>query len=107
MPWKVRLALQVETDLQDILKWTKKQFGEKQANTYLQTITLAAQALKDGPDIPGVQRLSGIDSDARTLHVGRQGRKGRHFLVFRLGPQKTIDVLRLLHERMDLKRHVS
>ena len=44
-----------------------------------------------------------------TLHVARYGRKGRHFLLFRLGAEQEalcIDVLRILHDGMDLQRHV-
>ncbi|NBU77128.1 MAG: type II toxin-antitoxin system RelE/ParE family toxin, partial [Planctomycetes bacterium] len=39
------------------------------------------------------------------LHVARQGRAGRHFVVFRAAGSD-IDVLRLLHESMDLPRHL-
>ena len=42
-----------------------------------------------------------------TFHVARHGRKGRHFVVFKVAPQQTIEVLRLLHDSMDLARHVS
>jgi toxin ParE1/3/4 len=38
--------------------------------------------------------------------VARQGRRGRHFLVFRQIEDRCIDVLRLLHDGMDLARHI-
>ena len=41
-----------------------------------------------------------------TLHVARHGRKGRHFVVFRVAEGKIVEVLRLLHDSMDLARHV-
>jgi len=44
------------------------------------------------------------------FHVARGGRKGRHIILFRIGsPAKppTIDVLRLLHDAMDLPHHVK
>jgi toxin ParE1/3/4 len=44
------------------------------------------------------------------LHVARQGRSGRHFVVFRVGDsggQNAIDVLRILHDSMDVKRHLA
>jgi len=43
-----------------------------------------------------------------TLHVARGGRKGRHFILFRIDDsdgRRIIDVLRLLHDSMDLARH--
>ena len=43
------------------------------------------------------------------LHVARRGRQGRHFVLYRADSQAetpVIDVLRLLHDSMDLPRHV-
>ena len=43
------------------------------------------------------------------LHVARHGRKGRHFVMLRIGQDQrgeVIEVLRLLHDAMDLPRHV-
>jgi len=34
------------------------------------------------------------------------GRKGSHFVVFHAATKNTIDVLRVLHESMDLARHL-
>lgn len=59
-------------------------------------VRLAACAEADLLDIaPGI----------RTLHVARQGRKGRHLVMFRVAPERVIEVLRLLHDSMDLSRH--
>jgi len=44
-----------------------------------------------------------------TLHVARNSRKGRHFIMFRIGQAPggdVIEVLRLLHDAMDLERHL-
>ena len=80
-----------------------------QARTYADTLSAALKALSTGPAIPGVKERTGIGTNIRTLHVAREGRKGRHFVVFRVGNMKgrnVIDVLRLLHASMDLERHV-
>jgi toxin ParE1/3/4 len=45
-----------------------------------------------------------------TLHVARHGRRGRHFVAFRIGRiegREVIDVLRSLHDAMAFPRHVS
>jgi toxin ParE1/3/4 len=34
------------------------------------------------------------------------GRKGRHFVVFRIADAQTIDVIRLLHDSMDVAKHL-
>lgn len=107
MVWHVRLADQAELDLIDITIWTAENFGSRQADVYAETITLAIEALHDGPKIPGVKEREDIGPGIRTLHVARHGQKGRHFVVFKSAPQQTIEVLRLLHDSMDLTRHLS
>ncbi len=45
-----------------------------------------------------------------TLHVARRGRAGRHLVVYRIGGTEDpsiIEVIRLLHDSMDLSRHVD
>jgi toxin ParE1/3/4 len=105
--WTVRLGRLAEQDYIEIVRWTKKSFGEAQARTYSETVSLAIQALKDGPDILGNKLRDEIEPGIRTLHVARSGRKGRHLVVFRVGGEQIIDVLRLLHDSMDLPRHLS
>jgi len=103
--WTVRLGQQAEQDFIDILRWTVKEFGGEQANTYAETIALAIEALAGGPEIVGARAREDIRPGVRILHVARHGRAGRHFVVFR-SAGTAIDVLRLLHERMDLARHL-
>ncbi len=102
--WVVRLGQQAELDYVEILQWTVKTFGEGQANNYAETIALAIEALEGGPDILGAKPREDIQPGIRTFHVARQGRTGRHFVVFRAAGSH-IDILRLLHDSMDLPRH--
>jgi toxin ParE1/3/4 len=104
--WKIRLGRQAELDYVEILSWTTKHFSKVQAQTCSETITQAIQALTDGPEILDSKRRDEIELGIRTLHVARLGRKGRHIVVFRVDGVQTIDVLRLLHETMDLSRHL-
>lgn len=103
--WTVRLGQQAEQDYVEILQWTTRTFGKGQASTYAETMALAIEALERGPDILGARVRDDIQPGIRTLHVARQGRAGRHFVVFR-ATGSDIDVLRLLHDSMDLPRHL-
>jgi toxin ParE1/3/4 len=105
--WRVRLASKAEQDFFRIVQWSADNFGQQQAAEYAETLSLAIGALADGPDILGAKCRSELGDGIMTIHVSRQGRKGRHFVVFRVGGETTIDVLRLLHDSMDLVRHVS
>ncbi len=104
--WAVRLAEKAEHDLLDALVWTTDQFGALQADDYLETLTLALEALTDGPNIVGSKVRDDIGLGIRTLHVARLGRKGRHLVVFRFADGQVIDVIRLLHDSMDLAKHL-
>lgn len=106
--WRIRLAEQAEQDLFEIIAWTVENFGTRQAEMYAETLSLAIEALQEGgPDILGAIAREDIGLGCRTLHVARHERKGRHFVVFRTTPEQTIEVLRLLHDSMDLTRHLS
>ena len=106
--WTVRLSDAAETDFRRILHWTAENFSQAQARVYADTLSSALQDLTAGPEILGVKKRSEIGANISTLHVARNGRKGRHFILFRVNKQEhnTIDVLRLLHDSMDIERHL-
>ena len=104
--WSVRLASRAEKDFVEIVQWSAANFGQQKAAAYAETLSLAISALAEGPDVLGARRREEIGNGILTLHVAREGRKGRHFVLFRVGGANTIDVLRLLHDSMDLVRHI-
>ena len=104
--WNVELAPEAKNDFADIMRWTRKEFGERQAQIYKTTIKKALQALHDGSNIIGVKKRDDIACGIHTLHVARDGCKGRHFIVFRTAESHIIEVLRLLHDSMDLDAHL-
>jgi toxin ParE1/3/4 len=106
-PWRVRLAHAAEADLSAIVAWTATHFGATQAQKYAEVLTLAITALHDGPNVVGVKTRDDIAHGIKSLHVARMGHKGSHFVVFRAVADNTIDVLRVLHESMDLPRHLQ
>ncbi|MHB1360569.1 MAG: type II toxin-antitoxin system RelE/ParE family toxin [Rhodocyclaceae bacterium] len=108
--WKIRLAVSAAQDFREIVRWTAIHFGKGQASTYARTLSSALTALTQGPDITGAKHREDIGPGIHTLHVARKGRKGRHFVVFRVGDshnENVIDVLRLLHDSMDLPHQVT
>lgn len=105
-PWSVRLTVTAEADFLEIIDWTVEQFGDQQAEVYADTLSAAIIALTEGPDVAGVRERQEIGKGLYTLHVARSGRKGRHFVLFRVrAGARQIEVLRLLHDAMDLKLH--
>jgi len=108
--YRVRLTARAEADVAEILEWSARQFGEAQARHYVETLTRAIEALSEGPWVPGAKARDEIGAGLLTLQVARKGRRGRHFLLFRVGREagrQVIDVLRVLHDAMDLARHLD
>ena len=72
-----------------------------------ETPALALEALAKGPSLVDAKRRDEILKGLYSLRVARQGRKGRHFIMFRVARRggDVIEVLRLLHDSMDLPRH--
>jgi toxin ParE1/3/4 len=104
--WRVRLGAAAEVDFANILKWTTENFGARQSRVYRDTLVQAIGELADGPNVAGSRPRDEIMAGLRTLHVARRGRRGSHFLVYRAAPNSTIEIVRILHDRMDFRRHI-
>ena len=104
--WRVRLGAAAEVDFANILKWSTENFGARQSRAYRDTLVQAIGELAGGPNVAGSRARDEIMSGLRTLHVARRGRQGSHFLMYRVAPNSTIEIVRILHDRMDLWRHV-
>ena len=108
--WRVRLSAAARADITNILRWTSERFGDTQAHLYAVTLTRAIHDLEAGPDAPGARRRDDLAPGLMTLHVTRRGRRGRHLVVYRIergADPPVIEVVRLLHDSMDLSRHVD
>ncbi len=104
--WRVRLGVAAEVDFANILKWTTENFGARHSRAYRDTLVQAIGELADGPNVAGSRARDEIMAGIRTLHVARRGRRGSHFLMYRAAPNSTIEIVRILHDRMDIQRHV-
>ena len=66
--------------------------------------------MRENPRFPAPGDEKTSRKGIMALHVARCGRKGRHVVAYRVGaPAKppVIDVLRVLHDAMDLSRHTG
>src|SRR5215213_2337234 len=108
-PYNVRLTDAAERDLRDIVRWTANRFGPEQARAYLAILRQAFRALEAGPVVPGARRRSELGNQLYTLHAARDGRRARHLILFRatlLEGSGMVEVLRILHDSMDIVRHL-
>lgn len=103
--WTVRMSDTANADFDEILRWTAKRFGKNQAHAYAALLAEAVARLEGGPAIRGARQRGEIGTGLYTLPAGR---RGRHIILFRVSGEQdeAIDVLRILHDAMDLARHV-
>jgi toxin ParE1/3/4 len=104
--WRVRLGAVAELDFANILKWTTENFGARQARIYRDTLVRAIGELATGPDVAGLKARDEIKPGLRTLHIARHGRRGRHLLLYRVVAGRIIEIGRILHDQMELQRHL-
>jgi toxin ParE1/3/4 len=102
----VRLSAAADADFDNIWQWTAHRFGVEQAQTYHALLyEVLTKLASDRSGLLGRPRED-LGPGLRTLHVSR----GRHVIVFCIGEsggKPAIDVLRVLHDAMDLARHVA
>ncbi|KPF78834.1 plasmid stabilization protein ParE [alpha proteobacterium AAP81b] len=84
-------------DLDDIWDYTARRWDEAQAETYLRLIQAAIDAVAANP------KLGRPYDEVRTGY--RRRRAGSHLIFYR-EVADAIDVVRVLHEKMDIASHL-
>ena len=86
-------------DLGDIWDYTCERWGESQAENYVRDIQRAIDRVAHNPLI------------GRSLDEVREGYRrhavGSHTLYYRISRPDLIDVVRILHKRMDVDQHLD
>jgi plasmid stabilization system protein ParE len=104
----VRLFLTdlAKADIREILRTTRAQFGPLQVPKYRALIAEARKNLRDNPGL-GHHR-EGLPPGWRLFHISQRGRPARHFFLYMVDhTQSRVDVLRVLHDAMDIPRRWS
>lgn len=93
------LSRRARADLGEIWDYTAKHWGDQQADDYLRTIWRACQDIAAGTAV-------GRSADEIRLGYSRFA-VGAHVLFYRrTGRNSQIEIVRILHLRMDLPRHL-
>ena len=78
-----------------------------QAESYWALISDAFAELLADPRSPRSRPRDEIRPGVRTLPIARAGRPTRHLGVYRISESGDIEVLRFLHDSMELRRHLG
>jgi len=92
----VILSPQAEEDFADILQYTLEMWGEAQAYAYRAVIDKALLTIQQYPQIG--HECPELSAAHRIFPAGR------HLIIYRVG-DAAVFVSRILHERMDIRRH--
>ena len=104
MSFRLRISTAAVRDIEQVLAHTLQEFGLRQYEQYKDLIRTALADIVANPNRPSARRPE-LHPDARTFHLARPGRDARHFLLYRVVGE-FVDVGRLLHDSMDLRRHL-
>ncbi len=86
-------------DLSAIWEYTCEAWSESQADNYYELLIESCEEIAKSPDMG--KKYDGIGSAIFGFRVGR------HIIFYRKEKSKEIEVLRILHERMDLKHRLD
>jgi len=113
---KVIVAPAARSDIASILAWTHENFGAPTRKRYAKLIKTAIQMLAANPETEGSEARPEIANNCRTYHLfhcrkkavarGDRIRHPRHFLLYRITAARTVEIGRVLHDSMELERHL-
>lgn len=96
---KVFLRQEAIDDLNAIWDYTFEQWSENQADKYYATLKFACEKIGENPN---------IGKEYTEIRKNLLGLKsGKHIIFYHLISEDEIEVIRILHERMDLKNRLT
>ncbi|MGB1373666.1 MAG: type II toxin-antitoxin system RelE/ParE family toxin [Aequoribacter sp.] len=96
---KFRLSAAADADMRKIAAHTLEQWGEPQRNAYIAELFEAFGHLADTPQI--AVKIDTIRSGYRKFP------QGSHVIYFRHCDTRDIEIIRVLHKRMDAPAHLN
>lgn len=109
--FRVRLSATAQADIIHVLQWTQDRFGAEVRERYERLLSSALRALLIDPLRIGSVARPELGADLRSYHL-RNNRKEariarpRHLILYRVRAT-TVEVGRVLHDAMELERHLT
>uniref|UniRef100_UPI00356A84DB type II toxin-antitoxin system RelE/ParE family toxin n=1 Tax=Pseudomonas aeruginosa TaxID=287 RepID=UPI00356A84DB len=115
---KYRISHGAQADIVDILRFTHNRFGDAARRRYQALIGAALEAVATDPQQVGSISREELGAGLRSIHlvfcvycrsmpnVGKVVRP-RHFVFYRVATDQVLEVVRVLHDSMELERHLA
>ena len=96
---KYELTNEAVVDLNGIWEYTLENWSENQADRYYDMLLAICQDIANNPELG--KNYDGIKSELFGLKANR------HVIFYRKSESNPIEITRILHERMDLKKRIT
>ena len=96
---KYHLTNKAVEDLSDIWEYTVDTWSERQADDYYNMLIASFQKIAENPQLFGLK----YEEIAEGLHGYRAN---KHIIFYRILADEDILIIRILHQRMDLKHRI-
>ncbi len=112
---RYRLSRLAEADLTHILTTSEERWGADARRRYTAMLATAIRKVAAEPDGPATRERAELSPGVRSLHVrhahggdpGTKVRRPVHIIYYRLLAPELIEIVRVLHERMEPSRQVG
>ena len=111
---RLEFAPEAERDIDALLIASENRFGPAAADRYRALLDAVFTDLCRDPQRPAARPREGLSGDLRFYHLKHAAKRlparnrvsrARHLIVFRFDAER-VEVVRVLHESMDLARHL-
>jgi len=96
---KFKLTNKAVEDLSKIWDYTFEVWSERQADKYYESLISDCQEIANNPDLG--KKYEGITQNLLGIKTNR------HIIFYRTLNENYVEITRILHERMDLKKRIS
>ena len=94
-----KLTNKAVDDLSKIWDYTFEVWSEKQADKYFESLIASCQEIANHPDLG--KNYEGISKQLLGMKTNR------HIIFYRTLEKNYVEITRILHERMDLKKRIA
>ena len=109
---QLRISRPARADLASILATSLERWGEDGRSRYAALLAAAMRKVAADPEGPTTRARTELAPGIRSFHL-RQARRAHgvgapvHVLYYRATVDDSVEIVRVLHERMDPQRHVG
>lgn len=112
---RFRLARPAQVDLANIAATSAERWGAEGRQRCAAVLAAAMRQVADQPEGPLTKKRSELRSGIRSFHVRHTRRSAEdatvrrpvHVLYYRIAQEGLIEIVRVLHERMEPSRHLD